>query len=392
MRSRILFFLLIISLSIIVIQCGQGGPKPDGEKADTEQDSSKAGQDSSKAEADSLEKAKKDSTEKAEAESEMVPVEVTTIGLGDISNFILLNSNLETEIMADVYSRIQGIVESIDSEEGQVVKKGQLMMKLEAREYELAEKKAKIELDKQQINFNRMKGMHDKNLLSEDEFENARFALESVRVQWEEAKLNLGYTEIRSPISGAVGDRLAKIGRRIQPTDKLFSVVNTSQVIAVVYVPEKNLGQISKGQRAVVFSDNLKDIKFDGWIKRISPVVDPSSGTFKVTVGVKNAGKKLRPGMFVNIQIIIDTHKDVVLIPKTAVVYENEYKSVYIVRDGIAHKINLTEGFSDNEKLESMKDIEDGEQIIVVGQAGMKDKTKVRIVNERPNPIAAKNK
>jgi len=52
----------------------------------------------------------------------------------------------------------------------------------------------------------------------------------------------------------------------------------------------------------------------------------------------------------------------------------------------------LTEGFSDNEKLESMKDIEDGEQIIVVGQAGMKDKTKVRIVNERPNPIAAKNK
>ncbi len=316
-------------------------------------------------------------------EQEKVPVEVATVKKGDISNFILLSSNLETEIMADVYSRIQGIVEAIHKEEGDYVNKGDLLLTLEAKEYELAEKKAKVELQRQQSNYNRLKAMHDKNLLSDEEFETARFALETAEIQWKEAQLNLDYTLIKSPISGRIGERLAKIGRRIQPTDKLFSVVNYNEMIAVVYVPEKNLGQLKLGQKAIVYSDHIPGETFKAWIKRLSPVVDPSSGTFKVTVGVRNKNNKLRPGMFVNVQIIVDTHKDVVLIPKTAIVYENEYMNVYIVRDGIAHKIRLTPGFADNEKVESLKDIVPGDKVIVIGQAGMKDKTPVTVVVER---------
>ncbi len=322
-------------------------------------------------------------------DQEPVPVEVVTITKGDISNYILLSSNLETEIMADVYSRVQGIVDSIFKEEGQYVKKDEVMLTLEAKEYILKEKKARLEYEKQKSAYERLAAMYQKNLMSKEEFEKAKYAMETARVQWDEAKLNLSYTKIKSPISGRVGERLAKIGERIQPTDKLFSVVNNSQVIAVVYVPEKNINQLKIGQKAVVYSDHLQGEKFDAWIKRISPVVDPSSGTFKVTVGVRNRKNMLRPGMFVNVNIIIDTHKDVVLIPKTAIVYENEAMVVYVVRDGVAHKIRLTPGYEDNEKVESLKDISAGDQVIVVGQAGMKDKTPVRIVNVRENTIAA---
>jgi len=318
-------------------------------------------------------------------EREKVPVEVTSVTRGDISNFILLSSNLETEIMADVYSRIQGIVEAIHKEEGSYVKKGDLLLTLEAKEYELSEQRAHIEYQKQQNNYKRLKAMHDKNLLSDEEFETARFSLETAEIQWKEAQLNLDYTLIKSPISGRIGERLAKIGRRIQPTDKLFSVVNYNEMIAVVYVPEKNLGQLKLGQKAIVYSDHIPNENFDAWIKRLSPVVDPASGTFKVTVGVRNRQSMLRPGMFVNVQIIVDTHKDVVLIPKTAIVYENEYMYVYIVRDGIAHKIRLTPGFADNEKVESLKDIEPGDKIIIIGQAGMKDDTPVTVVVDRDN-------
>ena len=378
MRNKILIIFLLMSFSVLtLIQC-----KPNQNAAQAKK--------SRTAQKDSLQQKQKKSDKGDENEIDIVPVEVTTVTRGDISNYILLNSNLETEIMADVYSRIQGIVDSIAKEEGQYVSKGELMLKLEAKEYVLAERKAKIEYDKQEKNFQRLKSMFDKNLLSEDEFEKARFARDAAKIQWEEAELNLSYTEICSPIAGRVGDRLAKIGQRIQPTDKLFSVVNNAQVIAVVYVPEKNLGEIKIGQKAIIYSDNLKGEVFDGWIKRISPVVDPSSGTFKVTVGVRNRGNKLRPGMFVNIRIIVDTRKNVVLIPKTAIVYENEYMNVYVVRDEIAHKIYLSPGYSDNEKVESLKDVQDGDKIIVVGQAGMKDKTKVRIVKERENPLAVR--
>ncbi len=359
----VLWILILLSVSLLW-QCGS----PEGKRK--------------RPGADSL-RAKNRNEKMQKEEQEKVPVEVASVKRGDISNFILLSSNLETEIMADVYSRIQGIVEAIHKEEGSYVKKGDLLLTLEAKEYELSEQRAHIEYKKQQNNYKRLKAMHEKNLLSDEEFETARFALETAEIQWKEAQLNLDYTLIKSPISGRVGERLAKIGRRIQPTDKLFSVVNYNEMIAVVYVPEKNLGQLKLRQKANVYSDHMPNEIFDAWIKRISPVVDPSSGTFKVTVGVRNRKNMLRPGMFVNVQIIVDTHKDVVLIPKTAIIYENEYMYVYIVRDGIAHKIRLTPGFADNEKVESLQDIEPGDKIIIIGQSGMKDKTPVTVIVDR---------
>ena len=264
------------------------------------------------------------------------------------------------------------------------------MLSLEAKEYELAEQRAQVEYQQQLANYKRLEAMHDKKLLSDDEFEKAKFTMQGARIQWDEAKLNLDYTQIKSPISGRVGERLTKRGARIQPTDKLFSVVDNSQVIAVVYVPEKHLNKLKIGQEALIYSENLKDKKFDGWIKRISPVVDPASGTFKVTVGVRNLNNALRPGMFVNVEIITETHNDVVLIPKTAIVYENEYMNIFVVRDSVAHKIRIEPGYEDNEKIESMKDVEEGEQIIVIGQAGMKDKTRVNVVTVKENILNTK--
>jgi len=322
--------------------------------------------------------------------ADIIPVEVTTIKRGLISDFILLSTNLETEKMASVYSRVQGIVENISSEEGDHVKKNQILMTLEADEYELAEEKARLTYQSQKSDFDRMEAMFEQNLLSKEEFEKAKFTLGGLEVDWKQAKLNLSYTRIKTPIAGVVGDRLIKPGDRIQPSDKLYSVINTNEMIAVVYAPEKELGNVVKNQQAFITSDHLADQQYEGWIKRVSPVVDPQSGTFKITVGVKNKNNVLRAGMFVNTHIITATHENAVLIPKTAIVYENEQLSVYVVKDSIAHKIALKVGFQDHEKIESLDGIEEGDKIIVVGQAGLKNKTKVRIVNERKNDLALK--
>lgn len=377
MRKRIGHTLLIIvAFSMLLIGCGPGTP--------TAKEGNAASPDSTQ---NSVKKESNNRATSAPIDEDLIPVEVTTVAKGDISDFILLSSNLETEVMADVYSRVQGIVEQVHKEEGQYVSKGDTLLSLEAEENELAEERARVEYNKQLSNYKRLQEMHSKDLLSDDEFEKAKFALDAARISWEEAKLTLDYMQIQSPISGWIGERLAKVGARIQPTDKLFTVVNNSQVIAVVWVPEKNINQISTGQRVVLTSDHIDGAEFDGWVKRISPVVDPASGTCKVTVGVRNVGRTLRPGMFMNVHIIVDTHEDVVLIPKTAVVYEKEYMNVFVVRDSVAHKVRLDPGFEDNEKIESKSGIEPGEKVIVVGQSGMKDQTRVHIVSERENRL-----
>jgi membrane fusion protein (multidrug efflux system) len=336
--------------------------------------------------ADSLSKSGKKDSQKA------VPVEVVEIARGDISNYILLSSNIETEVMADVYARAQGIVEKIYKEEGDFVKKGEALLSLEPEQYALAEQAAAVEYKKQEAKYERLKKMHDKKLLSDEEFDDAKYSLDAMRIKWDEAKLNLDYMIVRSPISGRVGERLAKIGRRIQPTDKLFSVVNNQEVIAVVYVPEKNINQLKVGQKAYIFSENIRKAPFKAWIKRISPVVDPQSGTFKVTIGVKNERQLLRPGMFVNTHIITDVHKNALLIPKAAVVYENQYINVYVVRNHVARKIQLETGYEDNEKIEALSGVKEGDKIVIVGQEGMKDNTKVNIVVDRGVILAADDK
>lgn len=364
----------VLSLGILCLRCTDGARSENNDRVHTSTNGDTT------AVKHETKMDKNEDTKKAE---DRIPVETCSVGTGDISAFILLSSNLETEKMTDVFSRVQGLVEKIYVEEGDYVNKAQVLMKLEANEYALEEARAKVDYQQEKSRFERSRAMFKKNLLSKEEFEQARFAAESKKIQWQQAKLNLDYTNITSPISGVIGERLKRPGDRIQPTDKLFSVINNEEMIAVVHIPEKEIENVSKGQKAYITSQHLKDEQFLGWIKRVSPVVDPQSGTFKVTIGIRNQDNRLRPGMFVNAHIITDTHNNTVLIPKTAIVYENENLHVFVVRDSLAHKITLNVGYQDFEKVESLSEIEPGEKIIVVGQAGLKDQTKVKIVSER---------
>lgn len=379
--------MMVIFLALFNVYCGNSDA---GDKVNEN-----AGNDSTQvsegdsAKADASAEGKDD--KKSKSDQEAIPVEVTTITRGMISDYILLSTNLETEKMTDVYSRVQGHISKINVQEGDKVQKNQVLVELEGDEYRLAEERAKLNYLQQKSDFDRMEAMFNKDLLSKEEFEKARFATEGLKVDWEQAQLNYSYTKIKSPISGVIGDRLIKMGDRVQPSNKLFTVINTDEMIAVVYAPEKELDNIRSNQVAYISSDNIPGERFTGWIKRVSPVVDPQSGTFKVTIGVKNPKSQLRSGMFVNAHIVVDTHDDAVLIPKTAIVYENEMMNVFVVKDSIAHKVLLNTGFQDHEKVECLSGIEAGDKIIVVGQAGLKDQTKVKIVSERKIEYAMRN-
>jgi|GEM_PF-158500 len=363
--------LMMACLAFITLNCA-------GEEAHSENGKNGAATD---------EVANKDVTRK-EKKEELTPIETTVVTTGDISSFILLSSNLETEQMTDVYSRVQGLIKRIPVEEGDYVREGQLLMELEPDELALQEARARVDYEQEENLYQRKQAMFEKQLLSKEEFETAGFAVKAKKIQWQEAKMNLERTRITAPISGFIGERLRRPGDRIQPTDKLFAIVNNDEMIAVVHAPEKEIGLIQKGQKAFVTSQHLNEEQFAGWVKRVSPVVDPQSGTFKVTIGIRNDDNRLRPGMFVNTHIITDIHTNTVLIPKTAVIYENENVHEFVVRDGKAEKVTLDAGYQDYEKIESRSGINPGEKIIVVGQAGLKNGAKVKIVAEQDNPLA----
>ncbi len=316
-------------------------------------------------------------------DSGVIPVEVTKVTRGAISSYLLYSSTLETEQIVDIYPRIGGLVVAIYKDESDKIGKNAPLLQIEKDTYELDEKNAKLEYDKQTANFARLEKLQAEELLSEEEFQNARLTLDQARIAWERAALLLRQTTVRSPISGVVGERTVRLGDRVQTTTKLFSVANLTEKIVPVYIPQSEFSKTFKGQAALISSDVIPGVKLNGYVKRKSPIIDPQSGTFKVTIALKDPKNILSPGMFVRAELVVDTHEDTQLIPKSALIYENDRSYFYVARGDSAAKFELVKGFEDSEKVEVLNDLPSDTKVVVLGQNGLKEGTRVRVSSEK---------
>jgi membrane fusion protein (multidrug efflux system) len=311
-----------------------------------------------------------------------VPVETAAATNGDISSFLFFNSTIETEAAVEVHSQLSGyLVKSVRVEEGDRVESGDTLVWIEDEELRVAAQETEVDLRHLQVGFDRTEHMHRRKLISDQEYEDKKFQLEQAKLRNRKAQMALEHAVIRAPFSGVLTERDVQVGTRVTSGRKLFDLIKLDDMIARVFVPGQYLTTIRDNQEAVITSEFLKDRAFDGFVKRISPVVDPKSGTFKVTIGIDDRWDYLRPGIFVDVRVVTDTHVDAVLVPKEAVVYDGGDRFIFIVEDSTATRVKLDAGFEDSKFVESLSLIEPDTDIIVVGQNGLKDKAKVKIVN-----------
>jgi membrane fusion protein, multidrug efflux system len=314
--------------------------------------------------------------------AEQIPVETATVVRGPISAFLSFNSTLETEATVDIYPQISGQVETLLVEEGAIVKEGDPLLKIEDRELRVDVDEGVANFDHLKKNFTRTEDLFQRNLINKQDYETQAYQLEQARLRLERAKIRLSYATVRAPFAGVVSARETQIGARVGTGTKVFSMVKLDDIVARVFVPGRYLSVVANDQPAVVTSEFLPDRTFKGWVKRISPVIDPKSGTFKVTVGVR--GEKpsdLAPGLFVGVRVITDTRENAVLIPKRALVYEGGERYIFTVANNRAVKRKLVAGFEDPLNIEAVSGINVGEEVIVLGQSGLKDGAPVRAVN-----------
>jgi membrane fusion protein (multidrug efflux system) len=313
---------------------------------------------------------------------EAVPVEADIARIGSISSYLVFNSTIETEEAIQIFPQISGLVERIAAEEGDRVEAGDTLLYIEDEQLRIAYQEAKVNFEFQEGNFRRNEEMFKRKLLSDQDYETKRFELEQARLRYDRARLELEHSIIVAPFSGVITERHVQVGARVSSGTQLYDLIKLDDMIARVFVPGQYLMRVAKGQEAAIGSDFLPDQQFDGWVKRISPVVDPRSGTFKVTVGVRDRFEALRPGIFVNVRIVTDTHEEAVLVPKDAVVYDGGEQYVFAVRDSLAQRILLKLGYESAHEVEALADIAAGDRVITVGQNGLKDGARVRVVQE----------
>jgi membrane fusion protein, multidrug efflux system len=315
-------------------------------------------------------------------EEAAVPVEIGKVTVGAIDAAYRGTATLEAEDEATVLAKTSGVIEQILAEEGQRVRAGQVLARLETDRLKLEVARWKAEADKARENFDRNTRIYEKNLISKELYDQSRFTLDAARAAYDIAALTLRESEIRAPIDGVVSARYIKVGNAIQPNSAAFKVTHMDTLHAHIYVPERDIHKLAPKQAATMTLDAWPEKTFKGTILRVNPVVDAATGTVKVTVAMAGAQPELKPGMFGRVEVLYDRRDAATLVPKDAVLTEDAAQSVFVVADGKAKRRGIKVGYSDSYNYEVLDGLKSGDRVVTTGQANLKDDAKVHVVNE----------
>jgi len=318
-------------------------------------------------------------------DEEAVPVEVAALDRGEIEAVLRLSSNLEAEREVQVFAEAPRRVTRLLVEEGDPVAKGQLLLQLQDEEQKSTLAKAEIALAESRRNFERTRELHEQKLVTDELFQQAGYTVERNQLALEDARRELGYTQVRAPIAGVVTERRVNLGDHVTVNQPLFRIVDFDSIVARIYVPEKDLTRLRKGQSARLHADSLGGKLFRGTIDRISPVVDPGTGTVKVTVATPRQ-EGLRPGMYVDVELVTAVHQDALLVPKRALVYDNDQVFVFRLKDARrVERLRVEPVLEDALNIEAVDGLATGDQLVMAGQSGLKDGGLVRLPGD-PEP------
>ena len=217
---------------------------------------------------------------------------------------LTVSSNLMVEHEVTVTTRVSGVIDSIQVERGEAVKKGQPLATLDQREFRLDLRAAEETLAVSLADLNRFRELRRLNLTSEAEFEQKASRHELALVELERAKLVIDRSVVRAPFDGIVVERYARVGEKflVEESKPLFKVMALEPLLARAFLPASGLQTVKTGDEVTVEVPDFPEARSSGHVSFISPVIDPGSGTVQVIVLVKRDPKKvLRPGMAVRL-------------------------------------------------------------------------------------------
>ncbi|HHN75194.1 MAG TPA: efflux RND transporter periplasmic adaptor subunit [Acidobacteria bacterium] len=321
-----------------------------------------------------------------ERKAARVPVILTRAGRDTMEAFLEASSTLEAEESVEVVSQATGVVIEVLAEEGDQVEAGQVLARLAYEELELAEQKARTQLERLRADYARSEQLAREDLVSEEDFTRLGFDLKQAEIDWKQKALELERTRIVSPIAGTITERMIRVGQLKRQNDAVYRMVDFASIVAPVFVPEKYIGELHVGQKALLTAPALPGVKIAGHVLRIAPVVDSQSGTVRVTID-PGPSTRLRPGMFANVKLVLDRHENVVVIPKKAIVYEDERPGIFVVAGGKAERRAITLGYQDEQRAEVVSGLDEGELVVLVGQSALKDGSEVIAEDEQGRPI-----
>lgn len=266
---------------------------------------------------------------------------------------------------------------------GDRVKKGTVIIKLENKEYvnsiQMESKELDYEINK--MEFEKQQSLYDKGGVTLRELKSSEGSLINSKSAIENAQFSLDKLSVIAPFDGViVALTYITPETKISNGQELLTLMDYSEMYIAFSLPEKSIASVDIDQEVYVLNYTMPEDTLIGYVSQLSPAIDETTRTFSGIIEVDNKDLKLRPGMFVQGDIITQRNEEVFILPKEIISSNSKGKSVFIADKGTARQRRITTGLENAENIEVLGGLAGEEMIIIEGYETLRDRSKIRIL------------
>lgn len=304
----------------------------------------------------------------------LMPVETVTMVSGDFDDYIRLSGTVEAIEDATISSESSGRILSI-SNRGDQVRGGDVIARLDDRVIQAQYDASKTAYELAEDTFNRLESLYADSIISTQDFRSARAQRDQAKAQLELTNKQLLDSQIAAPFNGRIEERFVRSGELVNPGQPVVRLVNTDAIRILAGIPERFSGEITEGSEVEV---NIRALGIEPIESRVAysgNVVDPDTRTYTVEVELNNSEGIIKPDMIAELQVKRSTLQNVLIIPRTAVLRDEEGASVFISRseNGVkyAELVNVATGMSSGPVIQILSGLEEGDEVVVSGMRSL---------------------
>jgi RND family efflux transporter MFP subunit len=265
---------------------------------------------------------------------------------------------------------------------GDMVKKGEKIITLENEEYLISIRidAKKLDLENAKQEYEKQQSLYDKGGVTLRELKNAEVSYLNAKYDFENATLQTNKLFLAAPFDGVIVDLPYFTGNvKVPSGTKVLKVMDYATLILNVEFPEKFISTVNLGQEAFVTNYNLKGDTLIAVVTEISPAINETTRTFKGVMKVNNPALKMRPGMFVKAEIVVDKRDSAIVIARDIIQNRRGGKVVFIVEHNTAQEKKVITGIETDNEVEILSGLQPGEKLVTEGFEMLSNRTKVKV-------------
>lgn len=313
-----------------------------------------------------------------------VTVETAEVTVSELETSVMAIGTLIAEASATLRAEVPGQIIGVHFQEGQPLEKGAKLYSIEATVLEAEVNEARANVNRSESALSRAQDLYEKQLISGTDYDAARANYDVDVARLRSSTARLSKTVIRAPFDGFAGLRRINIGDYATIGQELVDVVQLDPLRVDFSIPETLLSKVRQGLTIEVTADAYPDETFSGEITALAPKSDVAGHSLEVRANLPNGALKLRPGLFVRVNVSLGINPDAIVIPEQAIWPIGQNKTVYVVVDGKAQQRIVKVGERKPGAVEIIEGLAAGEIIVTAGQMKLFDGAAVRTAGSAP--------